>query len=318
MTVFRWDRGQGRLARQGAMLSDLEFYLEDGRVIRPLHTAPWLGKDLPAATPPILKHLQGEWPCVPFGMTPSSPPGSELSHSQAPQCEWPHGYGANHGWTITQNQPDGAEAQIYYPFNDAVKRLSRWVKGVPLSPGVDIGLQIEMRKEANLPIGLHPVLRLPEVPGQARLVLGAYDQAYSYPGDTGGTPVSTDPAPFRIADRMLQLPYETPSETILLLSGAEGHATLENLTEAYKVRVDWDAAVFPSLMLWISNRGRTGPPWNGRHLALGVEPVCSAFDFGSAISAAHNPLNRAGIRTATRLVPECSFSTRYRISVETL
>jgi len=318
MTTFHWDKGQGRLAGQGAMLTDLEFHLEDGRFVRPLHTAPWLGEELPAGTPPVLEHLQGEWPCVPFGMPPSGPLGTGWSKGLPPQNEWPHGYGANHPWTITQDLPDEVEAQIDYPADDAVKRLTRWVKAVPQSPAVDIGLRIDMRKEASLPIGLHPVLRLPDAPGQAHLVLGTYDQALVYPGDTGGTPAETDLAPDQIGGKFLQLPFETPSETILLLSGAQGHATLENHVEAYKVRVDWDAAVFPSLMLWISNRGRAGTPWNGRHLALGVEPVCSAFDFGASISRADNPLSKTGIRTAICLVPEHPFSTRYRISAAAL
>jgi hypothetical protein len=33
-------------------------------------------------------------------------------------------------------------------------------------------------------------------------------------------------------------------------------------------------------MLWVSQRGRAGPPWNRRHCALGVEPLNGAFDLG--------------------------------------
>jgi hypothetical protein len=38
---------------------------------------------------------------------------------------------------------------------------------------------------------------------------------------------------------------------------------------------------FPSTLLWFSNGGRTGPPWNGRHLGrMGIEDVCSYFAEG--------------------------------------
>jgi hypothetical protein len=35
---------------------------------------------------------------------------------------------------------------------------------------------------------------------------------------------------------------------------------------------------FPATLFWISNGGRRGTPWNGRHLGrLGLEEVCSHF-----------------------------------------
>ncbi len=45
--------------------------------------------------------------------------------------------------------------------------------------------------------------------------------------------------------------------------------------------------MFPSCLLWLSNRGRTAYPWNGRHLAIGIEPVCAPFDLG--VQHANNP-----------------------------
>ncbi|MCB8828816.1 hypothetical protein LJD47_27785, partial [Escherichia coli] len=78
----------------------------------------------------------------------------------------------------------------------------------------------------------------------------------------------------------------------------------------------WQKEHFPSVLLWYSNRGRRAYPWNGNHLALGVEPVCAAFDLGPGISAASNPINRAGTATSITFHPDDAFITRYRISVE--
>ena len=39
-------------------------------------------------------------------------------------------------------------------------------------------------------------------------------------------------------------------------------------------------------------------PWNGRHLALGIEPICSPFGLGPATARADNPLARSGVPTA--------------------
>lgn len=323
MTEIAWDQGRGRISPIGAMLTDLEFSLPDGRSVRPLHKAPWLGEALPLAneTPPLLANLQGEWPCVPFGMAPGPHLSGDWASYSPPPDRWPHGFGSNHAWECANVSASCVSARINYPEGDAVRCLSRRVTGVTGRSAVDIELRIEMRREANLPIGLHPVFRLPEKPGRARLCLGSYDGVFTYPGDTGGNPAHSQPTAFRFEDAdfdFLSLPYEEPSETLLLISGIDGCAALENQDEGYRASLKWDSADFPSLMLWISNRGRQSTPWNGRHLAIGIEPICSAFDFGQSISTADNPLKKAGLRTAALLTKREPFHTRYEISVEPL
>jgi len=101
-----------------------------------------------------------------------------------------------------------------------------------------------------------------------------------------------------------------------MLTGAGGRCALDNFAEGYRVILEWNAAHFPSLMLWMSNRGRQFAPWNGRHLALGVEPVCAPFDLGTAFANAETPLSRAGIATGVDLQPDMPFTTRYSIRVE--
>ena len=88
--------------------------------------------------------------------------------------------------------------------------------------------------------------------------------------------------------------------------------------EGYRVVVRWNAAHFPSLMLWMSNRGRQFAPWNGRHLALGIEPICGPFDFGADCALRDTPLTRSGIATAVKIAPNMPFTTRYALSLEEL
>jgi hypothetical protein len=68
------------------------------------------------------------------------------------------------------------------------------------------------------------------------------------------------------------------------------------------------------VMLWLSNRGLEASPWNAQHVALGIEPVCSAFGLGLAVTRAPNPLRRAGTPTAIEFDPDNPFKTSYRIS----
>jgi hypothetical protein len=116
---------------------------------------------------------------------------------------------------------------------------------------------------------------------------------------------------------MRRVPFDEQTEELVQVLRGSG-VTLGNHVERYAINLSWNADDFPSFLLWFSNRGRQFDPWRGRHLALGVEPVCSAFDLGTAISSSPNPLNARGIRTAQDFVAGKSWTARYRIAVEGL
>jgi hypothetical protein len=59
-------------------------------------------------------------------------------------------------------------------------------------------------------------------------------------------------------------------------------------------------------------------PWNGRHLALGMEPICSPFGLGPAVARADNPMAKVGTPTARDFTAGEAFTTRYRIEAEAL
>ncbi|MFY8031393.1 MAG: hypothetical protein ACOVO5_06140, partial [Devosia sp.] len=106
------------------------------------------------------------------------------------------------------------------------------------------------------------------------------------------------------------------TEELVQLLDMPGRAALWNSAEGYRVRLSWNPEHYPSALLWFSNRGRTFAPWNGRHLALGLEPICAAFDLGQQVSAAENPISRRGIATARSFRAGENFITKYRIEVE--
>jgi hypothetical protein len=64
----------------------------------------------------------------------------------------------------------------------------------------------------------------------------------------------------------------------------------------------------------MSARGLLKPPWNGQHVALGVETVCSPFGLGLQAARSANPLASSGIPTAIEFDPAVPFMTTYRIS----
>lgn len=189
-------------------------------------------------------------------------------------------------------------------------------------------LEIHARRTCRVPVGVHPTLRLPDRPGAAEINV-AHDRVWTYPVDISPTPMK-----FRVnqaferLDRMRdrrgrevdasRLPFDEEVEAHLLLTGVDGHLTLSNRDDGYRVCVSWDAVQLPSLMLWMSNKGRAGAPFENRHLAVGVEPCCSAFDLGRDVSSLPNPVNRAGIATVQLIEPKRPLLINYGLSAERL
>ncbi|MDH7804860.1 MULTISPECIES: hypothetical protein [unclassified Rhizobium] len=325
-----WDCGEASLQSLGGMLGPVTFRLPDGLEVQPLHVAPWENEDL-SDQPPILHRLRGEWPCVPFGMQPEAALPQrwqqEDPHATQPldvSGSYPHGFGSNNHWRVTSIDTLTLTADIEYPPESAISHLSRRITATPGKAELTFELSINARRDCRLPIGLHPVFALSDKPGSMRLDPGTYTAVHSHPLDEslGLSPFESD-AVFHDLSRLpthdgrtidaCQLPLASPSEHLLLLSGASGKASLENTVESYVTELEWDPEIFPSLMLWISNRGRTHKPWSGRHLALGVEPVRAAFDLGERISAATNPLRQAGIETTWAFTAGECLRTRYAI-----
>jgi hypothetical protein len=210
-----------------------------------------------------------------------------------------------------------------------IAALERVITPDPGAPAIDLELRVEARADCRLPIGLHPTFRLPTQPGMARLEPGRFTRGLTYPAtvEPGAATFASD-ATFTdlaavpalgggVRDATLP-PFAHDTEELLQLNGIDGTAALANLAEGYRVRLRWQAEHFPSLLLWFSNRGRKQYPWNGRHLAIGIEPIRSPFGLGAATAAADNPIARAGTPTARAFAAGERFVTRYRIEAEPL
>ena len=109
-----------------------------------------------------------------------------------------------------------------------------------------------------------------------------------------------------------RFPLPVDTEELLQLRALDGPVVLHYLDAGWSLQLDWDRALLPDLMLWVSHRGRRQAPWNGRHLALGVEPVNGLFDLGrvSAAPAAHPLAQRHGLS----LVPGEPLRIAYRLA----
>jgi hypothetical protein len=327
-----WAHGALTIQRLGAMLAPVTFVLADGRQVSPMHIAPWSNEPEGDALPGILRKLRGEWPCVPFGYSvPAEGWPAAWARVMGPPepDEEAHGHSSNHHWTWRESGSGSLSLSLIYPQASPVERVERTVTPDPSAPAIDIEFKIVVRHACRLPIGLHPVFRLPVETRAATLELGGFDEGRTYPHDVepGAALFARDKNFFELTAvpsrsgktvDASRLPLAAATEELLQIEGADGMAALVNHAEGYRVDLTWQKEHFPSLLLWYSNRGRKAAPWNGRHVAIGIEPICSPFGLGPATALADNPVAQSGIATALEFSPEKPFVTRYRIEASAL
>ena len=319
-----WAHGRLTVQALGAMLGPVIFRLPDGREVSPLYVAPWAENPQAASLPGILRALRGDFACVPFGADRVLDLAGDWAHLSRPAPKTPgspHGLSSNAFWVM---QDDGLRLTLEYPEDSPIALLERVILPDPAGPAIDMALTLHIRRDCCLPIGLHPVFRMPDSglqidagpqggmtfpgalePGVSRLAPAArFASLAAVPLTQGG-----------MAD-LSRLPLPHATEELVQLTNAGGRATLTWPGEGFRAHLTWEASHFPDLILWVSNRGRAAFPWNGRHQALGMEPVCAAFDLGTEISAGPNPLQTAGHPTARSFRAGDLFTTRHRIEVE--
>jgi hypothetical protein len=317
------------------MIGPARFMIDGGRSIQPFAVAPWAddsGKEY-QSLPPLLKRLRGEWACVPYGM-PDPPetlprdwrpprPLTREDHSF-------HGYSSNAAWQLRSRTESSLDLFLDYPASHPVRRVERRIKGETGQPQLTFELTIETRAETALPIGLHPTFRLPAETGLALVAFDGNAQVHTYPVDAEpdvsrlqpdlrGQPLHRVPCKDGSFADLGRHPLPDVTEELVLVTGHGGGATLTNTAEGYAVRLAWDAAAFPSCMMWISNKGRTAYPWSSRFQAIAIEPVIAPFDLGTDVARdPNNPLRRAGIATARSFTANSPWTTSYTIEVTSL
>lgn len=314
-------RTRAGIQLQGAMTTAV-FEAGTDREFTPTYAAKWQG----FAEAPILDRLRGDFLCVPFGAAPESaddlPEAWRTGHAGA--GEWIHGLSANAAWIPIEVSEESAKLTLDYPAGSPIERVARTVTCT--DGAVEFEDSIRVRTDCRLPLGLHPILRLPEDEGAARIETPECDAYWALPLDSGTTvlelgavfeDLATAPRADGTTIDLSRLPLSVEVDEIILIAAPkEPRIALVNEVEGYRVTVEWDSTHLKNAMLWISNRGRKGEPWAGKNLCLGIEPITSAFDFGDGVSAAENPLTEAGYATAVDLLAGETYVIRHRIAAE--
>lgn len=310
-----------RVQALGAMLGPVTLRLSDGRTVSPMYQAPWHGETGPGLNEnPLLRHLNGEWLCAPYGPAaapPDLPVGWRARElpGAAGDRGWDHGWVANHHWSLAAQETTSLLLELRPPADHALERVERLVRLMPDAPGIDIVTTLHPRRTVTWPVALHPTFALP-LDG-VELVSGPCRAVHAYPlapvrgvsrlqpGGRAST-LAALPANDGTTLDLRRLPLPGDTEELLQLEDVLPPFTLRLQPDGagatggvrpVELDLDWDAALLPDLLLWVSQGGRVHAPWNGRNLALGVEPCASAFDLTRvAESAPDHPLaHRRGL-----------------------
>ena len=296
------------------------------KVINPFYTHPWQEDEV--SENGIIKWLQGDFICLPFGITPDEPIPDYFNGTKLNQTEYAHGYSSNAVWKERQIEKNLACIELDYQ-DEAIERIMRDVEFLESKHGISFKNTAYFKADGLIPIGAHPIFRLSDERKQTRLTLPECRFIASYPikldessrlkrgafyDDIRKTPLEDG----GFIDGSV-LPFAFDSEELIMLCDVEsGEVKLDNLEEGYRITLNFNPGVFNHLILWISNHGRQHAPWSGRNVCIGIEPVTAAFDFGAVCSTSSNILNQKGVKTAARFKKGSPLSLDYQISIAKL
>ena len=276
------------------------------REIHPLFERAW-GSDADE----FMSHLRGEFMATPFGAAPE-----DMTHfPEVWQCVkepvpdgYAHGEGAHLPWTLVEQGEDTLYIEAVYT-EGAIEKVRKYVRLDRERFAVHIEDELWIAEDDRLPLGLHPMFALAKEPGKTRILPPEAEAIWTYPVPLEESSILLPDSAVEdlghVPDRkgntrdMRRLPLPEETENLLMLCKVkEGRFRVVNEEADYTVELRWDTRYLQHCVLWFSNRGRAYAPWNGQNVCLGVEPVTSAFDLGTAISQADNPLRQMGYETA--------------------
>ena len=330
---LKWIGGEIDIYSLGCMMVP-KFKLAN-RIVEPLHTAKWIDKNFKKLKelPGILKQLRGEFPCVPFGInTPIYKISNEWkkTYSEKPYIvNDPHGFAANNKWNIIEASQNYASFKIKYPSNDNIDYLIRTILENNRNINkINCSLKIVVKKDCNLPIGLHPMINIPKEKNMIKIIPGKFKFGLNYPGiflkdknlGTRGEEFFSIKNIKGKNKKNIDLsnpPFNGDYEDLFQLCGIDGKMAIENYKDNYRLSYNWNPNHFSSLLMWISNNGRSEFPWNKNHVTVGLEPITSAFGLSTHISNnLKNPINLKGIPTSVRFFKNGEWLTNYSFTIE--
>jgi len=298
----------------GGHMAPVTFLRDTARPVQPYYIAPWHG-ETPPPNEPVLVPLRGDFFCLPFGA------GSTVGGVTHPT----HGEPATRRWTcVGADRADGVTSLTLSMRTRVLP--GKVTKDLYLVDGHNVVYVQHLLAgfSCRTTLGHHATLAMPAELGGVRVAHSPARFGLTCPTENE-RPEAGSYASVQLAKRFRDLSdvplrwKDQPRGDFSRLPAREGFTDLlavfaKDAPVAWaaatfaRERYLWfslkDPAVLPTLLLWVSNRGRHAPPWNGRNRCLGMEDVCGFLAEGRAASLRPNALLRSGVPTWCRLSPK--------------
>jgi len=308
---------------RGAQLGPVTFFSTGGSPIRPYYVSPWnLLQDINGPLePPVLDPLRGDFLCLPFGADNQFKKENHPIHGECAGNEW---------HLLGQDEADGV-ASIRLGF-EPKERKGTITKELSLVRGQSVIYQSHRIDGFAGPttIAHHAILSgdTPLHLDTAPLALGVTDGPGEPYHDAGEYYCLSRERTFDSLERVPSVWSKEPLVDVSRFPAREGFVDIVQVVPDYSQgRFGWftatapeagwlwfslkDKALLPSTVLWMENRGRHTPPWNGRNRCIGIEDACSYLATGLGPSVRTNPLSLHGIPTWHSLTADRPFIVNY-------
>jgi hypothetical protein len=296
----------------GGHMAPVTFFRRSAHPVQPYYVSPWQQERRKIAEP-VLVPLRGDFFCMPFG---EGGPWGATTHPV-------HGEPAGRQWTFRSLTCGGGLTTLTLTMR--TRRLAgRITKTLHLLDRQNVVYMQHVLAgfSCATPLGHHAILDVPAEAGALRLATSPIRFGMTNPVPTGDPAAGEYPslAPDRRFRRLARVAtiWKSPATADLTrLPAREGFTDILAVFSAPGRRTAWTAATLarrgylwfalkdparlPATVVWVSNKGRHGPPWDGRNRCLGLEEVCGYFAMGLGASLRANALSRQGIPTAVKL-----------------
>ncbi len=310
--VVRNDQVELAVTQRGGHMAPVTFLRKSSSPIQPYYISPWQNEALKIPEPALVP-LRGDFLCAPFGA--NAEPYRGEKHPL-------HGEPAGSKWKLQAVERSKPLTCLTLTMQTRI-RTGQVTRRLMLLDGQNVVYTQETFQgySGAMPAGHHATLALPDEPRTVHIATSSIRFGMTNPAPIGDPATGAYQA-LAIHKRFSNLrlvPVLWPKEghddgttyparkgfcdllgvfNKLTATPAWTTATFE--TEGFLWFSLKDPTVLPTTLLWISNHGRYGSPWNGRNRCLGLEDVCGFFADGLAASVRPNVLSRQGIPTALK------------------
>ena len=305
------------LTAMGGHMAPVRFAKNTQSPIEPYYISPWQ-KEPPQDMPePVLVPLRGDFFCMPFGGNGEAVGGEK---------HYAHGEPATANWNFVDLAKQGGTTTLTLDMQTKV-RQGKVVKKIRLVDGHNAVYTSHILEgySGEMPIGHHSILRVPEQEGALRIAVSPFELGMT-PPDVFSNPVNAEYQSLGIGEKFSDLSAvpviwkNQPDADCTYFPRRLGFTDLLQVCTRQSGTPTWttatcqqdgylwfslkDASVLPSTLMWLSNKGRYGYPWNGRNRCLGLEETCSFMADGLGPSTRPNAISATGFATAVKFSPE--------------